>query len=553
VTPYLTSETVHLLFPELLVGSLAVAICIAGAFVRSRSTFGCIALLGLATAVWLLVRQESRLAVLDGGAAVTSGPLVIDALAQLTRFGVLALGALLVIAAWRAGPDDLATDYLGSLLLSLCGLMLVATANELVLLFVAFELISIPTYILLFLGRSDAQSQEAATKYFLLSVLSSAVLLYGLALLYGTAGSTQLAEVRALLASSDSSSVELMNLMPAALVLILAGLSFKMAAVPFQFYAPDVYQGTTAANAGLLAVLPKVAGMLALVRIFVGVAPSAGASVVGWQLLLSVAVVTMTVGNVLALWQNNIRRMMAYSSIAHAGYMLVGLAVALAASDAQAGVPFRQGVAAALFYLGVYSFATLGTFAALVSLSTADRELNDVSELSGLAQWQPVIAAALAVFMFSLIGIPPLAGFWGKFRLVSGALSLDEAVVSSSIAQWFRALAIITVLNAAVSAGYYLRIVAAMYFGTAEKPIALARRDGARFAAVVATAMVVYLGIAPGGFWTGTDTAASSIVQQEEQATGADASLGNEVRRQAESAGASEIRDSAPTASTVAR
>ena len=244
--------------------------------------------------------------------------------------------------------------------------------------------------------------------------------------------------------------------------------------------------------------------------------------------------------------------MMAYSSIAHAGYMLVGLAVALAASDGQADVPFRQGVAAALFYLGVYSFATLGTFAALASLSAADRELNDVSELSGLAQWRPAIAAALAVFMFSLIGIPPLAGFWGKFRLVSGALSLDEAVVSPSIAQWFRALAIITVLNAAISAGYYLRIVAVMYFGTAEKSLALVRRGGAQFAAVASMVMVVYLGIAPGGFWAGTDTAASSIVQQAGQATEAASSLGNQVQRHAEIAGLSEVRDSAPIGSAVA-
>lgn len=514
--PYLTTETVHLLFPELLVGSLAVAVYVVGAFVRNRAAFNIIAILGLATAAWLLVRQEVRLDVLDGGAAVISGPLVVDALAQLTRFGVLTIGGLLVISAWRAGSDELATEYLGSLLLALCGLMLVGMANELVLLFIAFELISIPTYILLYLGRTDVQSQEAATKYFLLSVLSSALLLYGLALLYGASGSTQLAPMRELFAANAEVEVGegLLNFAPSALVLILAGLSFKMAAVPFQFYAPDVYQGTTAVNAGLLAVLPKFAGMVGLVRILVGVAPSAGVSDVGWQLLLSVAIVTMTVGNVLALWQNNVRRMMAYSSIAHAGYMLVGLSVAMAASDGQPGGQFNQGLAAALFYLGVYSFATLGTFAALACLSTADRELNDVDELNGLARRQPTIAVALAVFMFSLIGIPPLAGFWGKFRLVSGALGFDEAVMSPSIVRWFRVLAVITVLNAAVSAGYYLRIVAAMYFGTSEKQITCGRNRGPRFAAIAATVVVVLLGIAPGSFWASTDNAASSIVQQ---------------------------------------
>jgi NADH-quinone oxidoreductase subunit N len=508
------------------------SIYVVGAFVRSRSTFNCLALIGLAAAAWLLLRQEARLDLLDTANAVKSGPLIIDALAQLTRLGVLVIGALFVMAAWRAGPDELETEYLGSLMLSLSGLMLVSTANELVLMVIAFELVSVPTYVLLFLGRPDAQSQEAATKYFLLSLLSSGFLLYGLALFYGAAGSTHLEEMRESIAASASSGDGLVSFVPAAMVLTLAGVSFKMAAVPFHFYAPDVYQGTTAANAGLLAVLPKIAGMIGLIRVVVGLAPSAAIGDIGWQLLLSVAMVTMTVGNSLALWQNNVRRMMAYSSIAHAGYLLVGLSVALAGSYGRSAPAFDQGVAAAVFYLGVYSFATFGTFAALAYLSTADRELNDISELNGLAKLQPTIAAALAVFMFSLLGIPPLAGFWGKFRLISGALSFDETVVNPSTVHWFRALAVVTVLNAAVSAGYYLRIVAAMYFGAAEKALALGRQTGPRIATVAATVTVVYLGIAPGAFWASTDNAATSIVRQS---TGAMESITSE--RSAERSG----------------
>jgi NADH-quinone oxidoreductase subunit N len=510
MTPFLTTNTIHVLFPELLVGLLAAAVYVVGAFVRNRGAFNVIALLGLATSAWLLFRQEMRLDVLGDGLAVMSGPLTIDALAQVIRFGALGIGGLLVVAAWRAGPDELATEYLGSLLLAVCGLMLVGAANELILLFLAFELISIPTYILLYLGRSDAHSQEAATKYFLLSILSSALLLYGLALLYGASGSMQLDQMRQNLAASADAGAGLLNLAPAALVLILAGLAFKMAAVPFHFYAPDVYEGTTAANAGLLAVVPKIAGMVGLVRIFVGAAPAADLSTIGWQLLLAVAVVTMTLGNVLALWQNNVRRMMAYSSIAHAGYMLVGLAVALAASSVPE--PSRQGLASALFYLGVYSFATLGTFAALAALANQQRELNHVDELGGLAARQPTIAMALAVFMFSLIGIPPLAGFWGKFRLVSGALGLEEATIEPDVVQWFRVLAVITVLNAAVSAGYYLRIVATMYFGAGEGKAAPPGRLGARAATIAATVVVVVLGIAPGQFWDSTDRAAKAVI-----------------------------------------
>jgi NADH-quinone oxidoreductase subunit N len=525
VTHYISSETVHLLFPELLVGSLAVMIYVVGAFVRNRTAFNLIAILGMATAAWLLVRQEGRIDVWSSAAAITSGPLVIDPLAQLTRFGVLAIGTLMVIASWGAGPDDLATEYLGSLLLALCGLMLVGTANELVLLFVGFELISIPTYILLYLGRRDTLSQESATKYFLLSILSSALLLYGLALLYGAGGSTQLTTMRELMVEGAAEGRSLLNLAPVALVLILAGLAFKMAAVPFQFYAPDVYQGTTAANAGLLAVLPKIAGMVGLIRLVVGMAPAADASSIGWQLLLAVAVVTMTLGNVLALWQNNVRRMMAYSSVAHAGYMLVGLAVALAGSEGGGGNESVQGLAAAYFYLGVYSFATYGTFAAFAALSTQERELNHIDELSGLAQRQPTLAIALAVFMFSLIGIPPLAGFWGKFRLVSSALGFDGATLDPSAIQWFRALAVITVLNAAISAGYYLRIVAAMYFGAPEHPARPVRHAGPRVAVVAATLAIVILGVAPGQFWASVDRAASSLVEQVGAPSAADGAM----------------------------
>lgn len=522
MTSPITIETIHLLFPELLLAFVAVAVYVAGAFVRNRTAFNTIALLGLATAAWLLFRQEARIEVLGDASRIVSGPLVVDALAQVIRFGVLLLGTLLLMAAWRAGPDDLSTEYVGSLLLTLSGLMLVATANELVLLFVAFELVSIPTYILLYLGRSDVQSQEAATKYFLLSILSSALLLYGLALLYGASGSTQLDQMRGLLEQGVAQVGGLVSFAPTALVLILAGLSFKMAAVPFHFYAPDVYQGTTATNAGLLAVLPKVAGMIGLVRLVVGVAPSADLSSIGWQLLLAVAVVTMTLGNVLALWQNNVRRMMAYSSIAHAGYMLVGLAVALAASDMRGDAPI-QGLASALFYLGVYSFATLGTFAVLAALATPDRELNYVDELAGLARKQPTLAMAMAVFMFSLIGIPPLAGFWGKLRLVSGALGFDDALVDASVVDWFRVLAVITVLNAAVSAGYYLRIVATMYFAGGEGGTVPSVPRGAQIATIAATLVVVALGIAPGQFWASTDNAASSIVGQFNTPSGADA------------------------------
>ena len=205
--------------------------------------------------------------------------------------------------------------------------MLVAEAGDLVLLFVGLELISIPTYVLLSLGRHDAARQEAAAKYFFLSVLSSAVMLYGFSFLYGLAGSTDLAKVQAALAGARPAAGSFDGLSKLALALVFAGLCFRITAVPFQFYAPDVYQGTSYPNAALLSVLPKTAGFLVLTRLLMAAAP---APPYLWQVVLAVSILTMTFGNLTALWQNDLRRLLAYSSIANAGYMLLGLAVALA-------------------------------------------------------------------------------------------------------------------------------------------------------------------------------------------------------------------------------
>ena len=252
--------------------------------------------------------------------------LVADPLARDGRWLSLAAGVLLVLMAWDSTGTDQPAEYFGTILLLIAGLMLTAGAGDLVLLFVGLELVSIPTYILLYLGRGDVQSQESAVKYFYLSILSSALFLYGLSFLYGLAGRTDLHAIHSRVAGAvDGGFAPLAH---AALILILAGLGFRIAAVPFHFYAPDVYQGTTHANAGLLAVAPKIAGLLALVRLSAAALP--GLQGYGWVVVMILAILTMTLGNVTALWQNNLRRLLAYSSIAHAGYMLIGLAVYLA-------------------------------------------------------------------------------------------------------------------------------------------------------------------------------------------------------------------------------
>jgi NADH-quinone oxidoreductase subunit N len=491
---YITTDTIRLLLPEILLVMVAVWTYVGGAFSTGRTLWNFNALVGLILVGYASWMQDRVPGLTEIGQA---GPLIIDQFGHAMRWLVLLVGGLFVLTATRAGDDAWSTEYLGSLLLMLAGLMIVCRAGELVLLFAALELISVPTYILLFLGRRGTRNQEATAKYFYLSILSSALLLYGFSFLYGISGSMQLTEIRANLAAVDGDAGGLASLAPLALLLITAGLGFKIAAVPFHYYAPDVYQGTTALNAGLLAVVPKIAGVVALVRLVAVAMP--GVEHVGWQMMLALAVLTMTLGNAMALWQQNVRRLLAYSSIAHAGYLLIGLAVGLAFADGALGSGKFDGYSAMLFYLVVYAIATAGAFAALAYLAGKNAEVENVDELTGLGRTNPLIAVAIAVFMFSLAGIPPLAGFWGKLSLFFSALDVDAG---GDMRPWFVALAVIAALNAAVAAAYYLRIVAVMYF---REPVNVARAEGgfgAAAATVAAAVLVLIAGLFPGALAT---------------------------------------------------
>jgi len=488
-------QSVHLLIPEIVLIAVAVLIYIAGAFVDARWLWARIAGGGVvlaAVALWI-----------HGGDAIAGGPVTADSLACYARWLALVVGTLLVLLTSRPLVGGGTPEYVGSLLLTVVGLMLVSAAEELVLLCVGLELISVPTYILLYLGRRDAASQESTAKYFFLSILASAMLLYRFSFLYGATGSTELTAIGARLAGPEGARAGFVALAKVALVLIFAGLSFKIAAVPFHFYAPDVYQGTTYANAALLSVIPKAAGLVVLVRILVTATP--GMEGYAWRIALALSVLTMTFGNVMALCQDDLRRLLAYSSIAHAGYMLIGLAAGLATVGAQrlaadgTSASNWDGVGALLFYLGVYALGTIGTFAAAAYLGRDDRQLEAVDELAGLGSTRPLVAAMIAVFMFSLAGIPPLGGFWGKLVIFGSALSVDAGGGGAgSLRPWFVTVAVIGVLNAAVAAAYYLRIVAVMYFRT---PLATPRAQGGAGAWLAATAcavLVILIGLHPG-------------------------------------------------------
>ncbi|MBC8353236.1 MAG: NADH-quinone oxidoreductase subunit N [Planctomycetes bacterium] len=504
---YVDLETIKLLWPELILVLLASWIYIGGTVQQSRLWWTAFALAGYLVAGYAVLSGEARLwyGAEAGNAYVGSGPLAVDYLGHVVRLFAVGVGFLFTLVASSAARRKLASELLATLMLLVAGLMLVARANDLVFLFVSLELVSIPTYVLLYIGRSDRATSEAAVKYFFLSVLSSGMLLYGMTMLYGIAGTTTISGAEESIRASLLGGSALVGLAPVALILILAGLGFKITAVPFHFYAPDVYQGATNANAGLLAVAPKIAGVAALIRLVVVAMPSA--SEFAWQATIVLALLTMTLGNVCALWQQNIRRMLAYSSIAHAGYMLIGISVALAAGGS------HGGVSATLFYLIVYALGSIGTFAALVSLSTEQREISSLEELAGLGKARPFAAAAIAVCMFSLAGIPPLAGFWGKLTLFSSSIRLALDPANSSLTFWFVLLAIGGAVNAAIAAAYYLRVVSTMYFQTSTIEIKAGGRNTASLAMGFAALAVIAVGVLPRSVISETERAEAISAQ----------------------------------------
>ncbi len=380
----------------------------------------------------------------------SSGPFLNDGLAWTIRGVSLLLGAVLVLVAWNQVDDGIAAECHACLLAVIAGVNITAASNDLITLFLGLELVSIPTYVLLYLPKRSPASQEATLKYFLLSVFSSGMLLYGFALAYGATGSTSLITVQRALSAATTSSAPLLLL---AVPFVIAGLGFRITAVPFHFYAPDVFQGSTTFMAALLSFIPKVVGFTALWRLtfLPGLAVAApGSWSTFWQMTLAAfAVLTMFVGNLMALRQTHLHRLLAYSSVAQAGYMMTGL---LAGSGVGGATP---GGAAMLFYLIAYGAMTIGAFAILLAAGRNGESIKTVDELSGLSGSSPLAAFLLAFFLLSLTGLPPTAGFLGKFNLFLALWSNQ-----STTGYW---LSIFMAINAAIAAWYYLRLIAVMY------------------------------------------------------------------------------------------
>lgn len=502
----------HHLIPEMVLVGMACVVYLGGTIRGGRTLWAMVSVVALLVA-GVVLAFTADLPRCGGRAAIFAAPILLDPLALFVKVIALGSGLILVLMSWNEVPEGQAADFHACLLIIIAGVSLTGSANDLITLFLALELISIPTYILLYLPRYDEAAQEAALKYFLLSVFSSALLLFGFSYLYGLAGSTNIPTLLATL--NQAPAADLPGLAAVAMVLVVAGLGFRVTAAPFHFYAPDVYQGAPTVGAALLAVVPKVAGFVALLRVLGFVLPDGvlgrgavtspeGAllhpGAIGQALsnqvpilLWFLAAVTMFLGNLLALWQDNLKRLLAYSSVAHAGYILIALAVApYLRHDPNAA----DGVEALLFYLVAYGAMTIGAFGVISYLHSPQRPVENVDDLAGLSRTHPGVALLMAVFLFSLIGIPLTAGFTGKFLIFFGALG-----VSGAEATLFVVLALLGVVNAAIAAWYYLRIVAVMYLRHSLKPLTPARNWPGLATIGICAVLTVGLSLPPAVDW----------------------------------------------------
>jgi NADH-quinone oxidoreductase subunit N len=426
------AETLRIL-PELILTVAGTLIMVMEPLTRRKALLGKFALAALALALWASVSAFS-----NPGPAFRD-MLVIDGFATFFRVLIIAVGALAILSSYQYLQREKADsgEYYALVLFSVVGQGIMVTSNELIMLFIGLEISSIATYILAGYLRDDVRGTEAALKYFLLGSFATAFLLYGVAWIYGMTGSTNLSEIHRILTTPDIAPSAMM--IGAAAALIFVGLAFKVSAAPFQIWAPDVYQGAPAPVAAFMSAGPKAAAFAIFLRLFLTAFEPISDR---WQPIVWIsALLTMIIGNFAALTQSNMKRLLAYSSIAHAGYVMVAITT-----------NSETGAAAAMFYLAAYAFMNIGAFAVVAHIAHRGEQFVRVEDFAGLGARQPVTAALLSVFLLSLIGVPLTAGFFGKFYIFKAALDADLV--------W---LTVLGLLNSAVAAYYYLRVLVVMY------------------------------------------------------------------------------------------
>jgi NADH-quinone oxidoreductase subunit N len=456
--------------PEILLTAMGTLMMVLDPLLNKRSSrlFGDLSILTLVAGIAAAIFAYGHAGPAFGGM------LWVDGFATFFTVLVLVVGILVVLPSYRflARQDAETSEFHALLLFSIAGQCIMVSANDLIIIFIGLEISSIASYILAGYLREDKRANEASLKYFLLGSFATAFFLYGVALIYGATGTINLGLVRLAQTGPDAPSPIFVGV---AAALMFVGLAFKVSAAPFQIWAPDVYQGAPTPVSAFLSAGPKAAAFALFLRIFMTAFEPIGG---GWEpLVWGAALLSMTIGNFAALLQQNIKRMLAYSSIAHAGYVLVALT---ARSE--------LGTAAAMFYLAAYAFMNVGAFAVVSHLSGRGERYQSIEDFSGLAQKQPLTAAMLTIFLLSLIGVPLTGGFFGKFYIFRAALE--------SHLVW---LTVLGLLNSAVAAYYYLRILVMMYMREPSEAASRAEplTPGLRAALILPALGTLVLGIFP--------------------------------------------------------
>ncbi len=438
------------------------------------------------TQLTLAVVGAVHLSYFNDGATVYAmqGMVVADPMGHLLAFFACVATIITLVYArpYAASRDMLKGELFTLTLFSLLGIFVMLSANNFLVIYLGLELMSLSLYALVALRRDHANSTEAAMKYFVLGALASGFLLYGLSMMYGATGSLSIPQVFNVI----SAGVPNKSVLVFGVVFVVAGLAFKLGAAPFHMWVPDVYQGSPTAATLLIGAAPKLAAFAITIRLLVE--GMIGLAVDWQQMLIVLAVMSLLVGNLAAIAQTNLKRMLAYSTIAQMGFMLLGLASGVVNNNTLSAA---NAYSSAMFYVVTYVMTTLGSFGIILLLSRQGHEAEEIKDLAGLAKRSPWYATVMTIFMFSLAGVPPTAGFYAK-------LSVLQALVSTNV-NFYLALAVLAVVVSLIGAFYYLRIVKVMFFDEPSDTAPLAAPSDVRVVMSLNGAAVLFFGLLPGG------------------------------------------------------
>ncbi|MEC4685325.1 MAG: NADH-quinone oxidoreductase subunit N [Nitrospirota bacterium] len=455
-------STIWPLLPEIIIAASALLVLLVELVIRKKETVGLLSIISVAVAAYYIPQSFGK---------AFGGMFISDGYSAFFKFIFFINLILTVLLSTRYLVIEKANhgEYYALIMFSTLGMMIMASAGDLIVLYLGLELMALSTYVLAGFIRHDIRSNEAALKYFLLGAFSSALLLYGITMIYGLTGTTDISLIGAAVAESGLNTPLLLSI-----IFLMVAFGFKVALAPFHMWAPDVYEGAPTSITAFMSVGPKAAGFAAFGRVFLtGFGPLSA----DWTgILIVLSILTMAVGNIIAIQQSNIKRMLAYSSVAHAGYAVLGIIVG-----------GTEGIAAMMNYLFIYAFMNIGAFAVIIMLRSEGFQGEALEDFKGLARTHPLAAAMMLVFMFSLTGIPPTAGFIGKFYLF-------KAVIGAGYI-W---LAVVAVIFSAISAYFYLRVVMYMYMLEPEgEAVTLSLSPSLGLALLITTLVVIFIGIYP--------------------------------------------------------